>query len=778
MLAVLVAAPQVGLCAQTGTSARAPKSRQATKAPAPTKRPAAKSSSDADELTRRFQAAQSASAKGGDTEAIIAANKNLAALALRQLGNLRLLEKATPQAVEILRESLALEDTPETRFALAVAALAADQPDEALAQSVKLVESHPDNATGWFLSGKAYMAKSDFSSAIDSFHHALKLKDDPNARFLLALSFLDAKEKAKAEAIFKQMLADYGDRAIWHVIIAGAYRESGYNDDAIREFRHAIAMDHAIDHAHFFLGLTLLQQNHWAQTDESMAEFREAVRLDPQDYSSNFYLGAGEAEFKLFDSSNRHLKVAAEKDPTVPEVWLYLGLNAFQQQDFKAARTYFDKAIAATGKDEARNNYQLKKAYISLSRIAFTEGQKEQAQQYAQKARDLQNKSLAVSADSISETMEQGGMGQAAAVMPHSNLPREQGQAEEIVDPTAQVSTSPLKPSDANEAAEYESRLRKMLSSSFNDWGTAEARQGMFSFALDHFKEAEKWDSSTPGLMRNIGLAALRINDVPEAIRAFMEAVKADPTDTNARARLAMALYSSNQFKEAAEQFSALGDAAFDDPGMAYAWSYSLVRTNQSKQAVVVLDRLMKHPLPAEVLMSVGDLYSVLEFYEPAVNAYRKAVQEDPQMARVHYKMGAALIRLDRMADAVSELQQALKATPEDVDIQYNLAYALLQMSQKDQAMALLQTVITKNPDHPQAQYQLGKTLLEDGKLQDAVPHLELAAKLDPGRDYIHYQLQLAYRRLGRTSEADNELKIYREIKARKRDSVVLPKPE
>jgi tetratricopeptide (TPR) repeat protein len=729
-------------------------------------------------LARRFQAAQAATARGGDPDAIIAANKKLAAVALRQLGNLRLFEKAAPQAVEILRESLALEDVPETRFALAVAAMAADQPDEAVAQSAKLVESHPENAQFWSLNGKAHMAKSDYATASESFQHSLKIKDDPNTRFLLAMSYLNAKEKPKAETIFRQMLTDYGDRAIWHVIIAGAYRESGNNDDAVREFRRAIAMDHTVDHAHFFLGLTLLQQNHWAQTDESMAEFREAVRLDPQDYSSNFYLGAGESEFKLFDSSNQHLKVAAEKDASVPEVWLYLGLNAFQQQNLKAARDYFDRAITTTGKDKARNNYQLKKAYIALSRIAFTEGQREQAQQYAQKARELQNKSLAGSAESVSETMEQGGMGQAAAVMPHSNLPREQAQADEIVDPTAQVSTSPLKPSEAKEATEFESKLRKILSSSFNDWGTAEARQGMFSFAFDHFKEAEKWDSSTPGLMRNLGFAALKLDNVPEGIRALQEAVKLDSSDRQTRARLAMTLYASSQYPEAAKEFAALGDAVYGDPGMAYAWGYSLVKTNQSKQAVIVLDNLMSHDLPPEVLVSVGDLYGVLEFYEPALKAYRKALEEGPQIEKLHYKMGAALIRLDRMAEAVTELREALKQTPNDMDVQYNLAYALLQTSQKDQALALLQTVTTKEPDHPQAQYELGKALLEEGKLQDAVPHLEMAAKLDPGRDYVHYQLQLAYRRLGRTAEADNELNVYREIKARKRDSVVLPKPE
>ena len=776
MLAIL-AAPQCGWCAQTRPASSAQKNQRSTPPKTPARRSTAAANSDDQELKLRYQAAQEAAAKG-DADAVIAANKRVAAIALRQLGNLRLLQSAAPQAAETLRESLALEDSLETRLALALAALGADQPDESLGQTDKVLLTDRGNARAWFISGKAWMAKGDYKAAANALQSALKLKDDPNTRFALAMAYLDAKEKPAAETIFKQMLADYGERAIWHVVIAGAYRDSGNNDDAAREFRKAIAIDNGIDHAHFFLGLTLLQQNHWSQTEDSMAEFREAVRLDPEDQSSNFYLGAGEAEYKEFDSSNRHLLKAIEKDPSVPEVWQYLGLNAFQQQKNKEAREYLEKAIQTTGKDEARNNFGIKKSYIALSRIEFSEGNKEKAQQYSQKARELQNRSLAVTAESITETMEQSGMGQAPAVMPHSNLPKEQAQAPEIVDPTARVSGGSLNPEQAKEVADLEARLRKLLSSSFNDWGTAEARQGMFAFALEHFQEAEKWDDTTPGLMRNVGLAALRMNNEAEAVRAFQKQVATDPADLQTRARLAMMLYSASKYPEAAAQFAAIGDAVYEDPGMAYAWGFSLTRTRQYKQATVVLDRLMQHPLPPEVLVSVGDLYGTLEFYEPAIAAYRKAIEENPAVPRSHYKLGAALIRLDRSSEAVPELQQALKEEPNDPDVQYNLAYALLQTSQKDQAVALLQNITAAHPDHPQAQYELGKTLLEDGKLQDAVQHLELAAKLDPERDYIHYQLQVAYRRVGRAADADNELKIYREIKARKRDSVVLPKPE
>jgi hypothetical protein len=59
---------------------------------------------------------------------------------------------------------------------------------------------------------------------------------------------------------------------------------------------------------------------------------------------------------------------------------------------------------------------------------------------------------------------------------------------------------------------------------------------------------------------------------------------------------------------------------------------------------------------------------------------------------------------------------------------------------------------------------------LEQGLVKDAIAHLEVAAHALPGDYYVHYQLQSAYRRDGRTADADRELAIYREIKAKRRE--------
>jgi tetratricopeptide (TPR) repeat protein len=348
------------------------------------------------------------------------------------------------------------------------------------------------------------------------------------------------------------------------------------------------------------------------------------------------------------------------------------------------------------------------------------------------------------------------------------------GPDSDSVDPTATPSMSVLKsakltPAQLQHGKMQEKRLRQILSTSYNDWGAAEARQQKYLQALIHFHEAERWSASTPGLLRNIGLAAAKVGDNVEAARALRIVVKHDPRDRVSAAILAISLFATERYADAAKIFGTLGDAALTDPDMAYAWAFSLARTNQPKQASAILEKLTSRQVSPEMLVSIGEVYNHLGDYEHALTCFRKALQQDPSVKKAHDDAGSALIRLDRPAEAIPEFRAELTLNPDEPDTQYRLAYALLQTSQGDEAITVLRKLVAAHPDHARARYDLGKELLETGKTEEAIENLESAATLDPERAYVHYQLQSAYRKAARTSDADRELQLYRQIKERDR---------
>lgn len=727
------------------------------------------------ELQTRLEA-QRAAIASGDAVAVEKTSRGLVAFALRGVAQIRSLEAAWPQAVEIYRQSLALEDDIATRLELVTACISADKFDDGLVEINKVLAANPKSAEAWHTKGKLLMAKQDYRGSAEAVTRSLALRRDANAQLLLALAYLNLKDKPKAIAVFQQMLQDYGDRAIWHVIFGGAYRETGFQFEAVDEFRKALALDPNAPHVHYFLGLTLMEINNNGTTPEIMHEYQEEVRQFPDDFFGNYGLGGLESRDGDTEQSNKHLLAASKADPNNPDPFMYLGLNAFKQHDNVTAEMYLRKAISLTGDNVSRNDYNIRRGYIALARILASQDKKEEAQSYFDKAKvlsDLQHKSNEEAFSSYLTSKEDTG----PAVMYTRAAPKPQVPANDSakVDFTAdigavQLENTRLTAAQLGEAEKRIKTLRAILGNGYNDWGTSEARRGQYGVALSHFQDAEKWDDSTPGLMRNIGLAALRLGNNEEAARAFQIAVDKNPDDTSARAMLAISLYSSHQYAHAAEAFGKVGEGVYRDPRMTYAYAYSLARINDPQKAVEVLNKLTSQALPKEMWMTAGDVYTQVDDYEDALRCFRKAIELDPNMDRAHHFAGVALIRLGRPSEAIPELQAELKLSPNDPDTQYNLAYALLETSQKDQAMAILTKLVAEHPDHAQAQYQLGKELLNSGDKNDSIQHLEAAARLDPNVDYIHYQLQAAYRKAGRTADADKELEVYRTIKAQQRD--------
>jgi len=749
-----------------------PKSETPFSDPRKSSQAAAASSAQSDELLRRIQA-QRAAIQSGDGGAVEQTSSKVAATGLRQMAELQSSKGEWRKAIELYRESLDLEDTNDVRLELATAYLSFGKDDNALEEAEKVTITDPANATAWAVKGKAYIARNDYRQAADALTRSLEVHRDVNLQYALAYSLLNLKKKDKAEAVFQQMLQDYGDRAIWHEVFGGAYKETKYLDEAVHEFQVAAKMDPTLPHIHAFLGATLLEKNYWAPDPEILQQFNEEVRAFPQGYFGHFYLGVLLSQQGQLDEANPHLKAAIEADPQNPDPWLYLGLNYFKAQDNANTKTALLKAVDLTGSDQARANYQIRRAYIALGRILVNQGDKQAGDAYLKKARELSDKSLAVSSSAIAAEMADDGMGTPPAVVTDESLraaglPQSKGGTADLSDTSSQ--SPKLSPEQLKAVEQREKKLSIVLGTAFNDWGTFEARQRNYALALAHFRQAEKWDPSNPEVGRNLGLAAFRLGDNREAARALRAYAQQHPQDQAARGMLAMALFSSQQFTEAVKAFDALGDSVSGDPRMSYAYAFSLAHANDPTRATEVLNKMLAQPLPSELLMGVGDLYNVMLNYDDALKTYQKVIQQEPTLPRAHYYAGDMLIKLGRPDEAIAQFEQESKITPDDSNVQYHLAYALLQTSRKAEAVALLQTITKEHPDHAQAQYQLGKALLDAGQYQQAVEHLEAAAKYDPKHDYVHYQLQAAYRKVGRTAEADKELALYRQMKDEARE--------
>ncbi|MBV9888544.1 MAG: tetratricopeptide repeat protein [Acidobacteria bacterium] len=724
-----------------------------------------------------------AAQRGGDPAAVAQANVRLIALALREIGQLRLLEAAYPQAIELYRRSLDFEDVADTRADLAIAELQQAHPDEALVDVGRALASDPKNARAYNVQGRAWIAKQEYAKAAVSLQRAMALEPEPDVEtvYSLAICLLQThspKDKERAGQIFDQMVQVNGDSGSLRVLFGRAYRDADDMPTAIREFQKAIAMDPRTPHAQYFLSLAQLALNEWKPTPEIRAGFAKAVELFPRDYLANYMLGFLASSERDYAVADRYLKVAIEINPALPEPWLYLGLDAYGQTDNKHAEEYFRKAIELTGTDEARSNYQIRRAYVDLGRILANSDRHDEAEVYLTKARDLQNKTMEQGQQNVASQMAlAGGAGSAAAIVPLN--PKTEAQVAPLLpantDPFARVDASVvaranLTPQQKVAADAQEDRLRSVLGLAFNDLATSEAVRGEYMAALGHYQEAERWDPKITGLAKNIGLSAFKANNFSEAIRGFSAALKEKPDARPVRAMLGMAYYGSDKFADAAKTFAPLGVKGMEDSTVGFAWASALAHIGEMKEAAEVLSAYEKGERPNETLMLIGQLWIEIGDYARSVTVLHRLSQNDPSFVKAHYFAGQADLRWEHWNDAITEFQAELALVPDDADAKYNMGFVYLQQSKVDEADRLFSEVIEARPDHANAQYQIGKILLDRGDLKGAVEHLEIATRLSPQSDYMHYQLQSAYRKESRIADADRELEVYKELKERQRE--------
>ena len=738
-----------------------------------------------DELQTRINSAVSAR-DSGDPQSVSRANALVLGLALRRLAMIRVAQNAFPQATELYQRSLMWEDAAETHVGLAICALYQNRPDDSLVEASKALLLDPNSARAWNIQGKAWMKKREYRKAAESLENAVKIRAEFEPSYALGVALLsvgDSENKRQAARVFDNIVANVGDSGSLRVLIGRAYRDAEMQDDSIRELRRAVALDTKTPHAHYFLGLALLWKNEWTDTPEILNEFQTELKNYPKDFLANYFLGYLDSNDRRYEQANQHLKDATLIDPSWPEPWLFLGLNAYAQGDSVSSEKYLRKCIDLTGKDEARGNYQVRRAYITLGRILSASGRVKEAEPYLEKAREFQKLSLVEAQQTIAGKASEQGSASTAAVVAllkgQEDQPLDQPSGD--VDPTTPVSAvtldrSGLPEEEKKQAAADEKQLRDIIAASLYDVATTEAIRRDYRSALAHFQDAEKWNPTLPGLLRSLGVAAFRVQDYQECARALSKVLATSPSDNTSRAMLGSAYYAMENYRDAVRTISPLGDRAVHDTALGYAWAASLARLGELVPATKILEEYEKLDLPVENVLLVGQLWLDMADYSHAVAACHRALERDPLLERAHYFAGLAELHWSHENEAIAEFNAALKLVPDNPDAQIGLGYVYMQQAKSAEAAEIFRSVIAAHPENGNAHYQLGKLLLEAGRTREAVEELESAARALPQTDYVHYQLQAAYRKDSRVADADRELQIYKDLKAKHREATV-PRP-
>jgi tetratricopeptide (TPR) repeat protein len=162
------------------------------------------------------------------------------------------------------------------------------------------------------------------------------------------------------------------------------------------------------------------------------------------------------------------------------------------------------------------------------------------------------------------------------------------------------------------------------------------------------------------------------------------------------------------------------------------------------------------------------------ERWDEAAAEYRAVLAQSPNLPGIHYRLGRLLLSLPEnnltpatRDDARREFEEELKINPRNAGAEYVLGEMARQAKAWAQASDHFANAARLNPAFADAHIGLGRSLISDSKYQDAIRPLEQAVKLQPENPVAHYHLATAYRRVGRTEEADRESVAFKQMSER-----------
>jgi tetratricopeptide (TPR) repeat protein len=710
-----------------------------------------------DRLNQHYSAAQTFQL-GGDLARAEAEYHQVLALALQRMGDLLAAEKNdSDEAVRVLQDAVAADPAyADARIDLALVYFRAGRLDKASAEAAEVVKADPHNVRALQLLGNVEFAQGNFASAEGHLHTALGLQVDFGTAYSLALSYLSQHKLAETKFLFDEILNDMGSTPELHVLLGRAYRETGYLDEAIREFNKAIELDPHYPRVHYYLALAYLAQGEKERFPTARPLFEQELTISPKEFFSTFFLGVIHLEDRDFPVAEDYLMKAVQLQPDNPDPLLYLGQAYFETNHPELAIETLKKSIDLTTVP-SHNHYQVSKAHTMIGQILVKMGKQEEAEAELKRSQEL--RAQAFQSDKQRQDAQEPGQHELLADL--QNGQEKPAFLENRPQPNA---------AERAKAQELRATLAEILGNAYNNLGVIQARREQYAPAADYFRQAAQWKPDLPGLDRNWGLASFRAQRFEEAAGPLASEVAHQPDDVKARIALGMSYFMTDKFAKTVEVFQPLLADLPDDPGMLYALGVSLVRTEDSATAARVFRRMIeKNPDGAEIHVLLGQADADQNQYTPAVAEFSRALELNPKVEGAHFGVGIILLHEGKVDQSVREFRAELEAHPGDAKAKYHLAYGLLMQQQKDEAFTLLSEVVHDQPSYADAQYQLGKILLERGEVKAAIERLETAVHLEPTKDYTYFQLSAAYRRDGRLEDAQHVLEAYQKLKDKER---------
>ena len=284
---------------------------------------------------------------------------------------------------------------------------------------------------------------------------------------------------------------------------------------------------------------------------------------------------------------------------------------------------------------------------------------------------------------------------------------------------------------------------------------------GKLDDAIQKLSELHQQKPAQRGIEREFGIAYYRKGDFAQAQGALAKAMEEDPADREAVQLRGLSLYQLGRPAEAIpflkQVQSWIGSANVDANyvlGLCYlhTQSYDEARRAFGQMYGVPPDSAAAHLFLARMLLR--------QEYDPIAEQHAlKAAALDPKLPLVHYLLGEFYLYKSNVPKAIEELELEQKLNPGYAGTYDRLGDCYSRIGRYDDAERALQRAILLDATSTGPYILMGKVLIKKKDFVSAANYLQKALRMDPANYISHHLMGEAYRGMGRTTDAERELK-------------------
>jgi len=180
-----------------------------------------------------------------------------------------------------------------------------------------------------------------------------------------------------------------------------------------------------------------------------------------------------------------------------------------------------------------------------------------------------------------------------------------------------------------------------------------------------------------------------------------------------------------------------------------------MVDLNQFDEASTLLQRgLAVVPDPFPLTIRLGAIEMMQGHFEKARVSFKEAVREHPDVALGYVALAQTYMKEGNNTTAIGVLLDGRSRVAKDFALEYVLGLISFETGQQEQALEALKNSEELGPDVVEPHYQLGMLYMQQHKWSDAKGEFESVLRLNPHHAASFYQLSRTYERMGNADKA------------------------